>query len=274
MAAVALAALFGAAALSACATQTDPGGYCNAKSIVCINDLQGGSTATGGTGNAQTGGSAQTGGTSSNGGASTGGTTANGGSGGSTPVAGSGGTAPVGGSGGTGTTAGSGGTATAGTGGAAGGATGGSGGATAGAGGSVSGSCPAQTSWAATASDMAAADPPSQAIDGDPKTRFSTGTKMLGAEWLQVDLGASATVSGVTVSTANGDYGRHLKIRVVATSGDFAGAVLAEQDVTMSGDTAFTFTPTAGRYVLIAQTGMLTTGTNWWSVNEVTVTCK
>jgi hypothetical protein len=91
---------------------------------------------------------------------------------------------------------------------------------------------------------------------------------------LQLDLTTSGTVDQVTVSVSNGDYGRHLQIRMSNADNDTAAAVLAEMDGA-SGLLTFKFAPTTARYILISQTGMLMTGqTAWWSVQDVTATCN
>ena len=45
---------------------------------------------------------------------------------------------------------------------------------------------------------------PANAIDGDEKTRYSTGTDAMGSEWFQVDLCHPATISGLSVYTGTG----------------------------------------------------------------------
>jgi F5/8 type C domain len=289
--------------LGACAAQEadTSQGSCNPKSVGCSIAPSAGASSTGGAGNGMSG-------ASSAGGDTTAGGTGNGASGSST-ASGSGGdlgaagtTSTIGGASGATNTGGSSGAGTviAGAGGAAAGApsggapsggapSGGAAGATnaAGAGGATNAMCttpiPARTGWLATASTFSNActdmtdplcNPPSYAIDADQTTRFSTGTKQVGTEWLQVDLGASGTVDQVTLSISNNDYGRHIQIRMSNTSNDNAAAVLIEQDG-VTGLQTFKFSaPKTARYVLISQTGMLMTGeTSWWSVQNVTVSC-
>jgi hypothetical protein len=294
-----------ALAMGGCATQQADSTLesCNPHSVACDpgqnaagGEVQGGAGNSGGSTSSDTAagglGSSTSGASSSAG--SSGATDP--GSAGTTGFAGGAGISTTGGSAGTGAT-------TAGAGGAAAGAGGtpGSGGSlgsagaagsagtvgTAGAGGAANALCttaiPARTSWVATASEFSNActvptdalcNPPAYAIDADPTTRFSTGTKQLGTEWLQIDLGASGTVDQVTLSVSNGDYGRHIQIRMSNTANDTAAPVLVEQDG-MTGLQAFKFAPKTARYVLISQTGMLMTGEiSWWSVQDATVTCN
>jgi hypothetical protein len=117
-------------------------------------------------------------------------------------------------------------------------------------------------------------DLPPNAIDGNLGSRYATGTKMLGNEWLEIDLGAGkGTVSEVTIVTSNGDFGRHIQIRMSNTSADTGAALLTEADGVM-GTQTFDFKKTTARYILISQTGTLTTGVTWWSVYEVNAFCK
>ena len=223
--------------------------------------------------------------------------------GGGLATSGSGGSFTTGGGGtfsmsGAGGSAGGGGKSSGGAGGSA-GASGGSagkgGGGTGGTGGSTGvAKCgdhaiPARAQWTGAASKECAptcTDPngpytAALAIDGNAATRFSTGATQLGGEWLQIDLGATATVKSVSINTAStSDYTRHYQIRVsdssILTMHDpaLAAPILAQAD----GATGTMVIPlssiTNGRYVLISQTGMVGAGeTFWWSVNEVDVTC-
>ena len=118
------------------------------------------------------------------------------------------------------------------------------------------------------------ADLPPNAIDGNLGSRYATGTKMLGTEWLEIDMGAAkGTVSEVTILTSNGDFGRHLQIRMSNTPADTGAPLLTEADGVM-GTQTFDFKKTTARYILISQTGTLTTGVTWWSVYEVNAFCK
>ncbi len=302
-----------ALALGGCATQQDDAalGACNPQSVACNpGSNAGGGTAEGGGTNVTSGGSSSSGDTSTGGaggldngaagtasgaggapsvgsagmmgsaGGASGATNTNGGGAG-TGVTAAGAGGAVAGAGGMPATGGS--LGTAGALGSAGAAAGGS----AGAGGAPNALCttaiPVRSSWVATASvysnactvpSDALCNPPAYAIDADPTTRFSTGTKQVGTEWLQIDLGASGTVDQVTLSVSNGDYGRHIQIRMSNTANDAAAPVLVEQDG-MTGLQAFKFTPKTARYILISQTGMLMTGEiSWWSVQDATVTCN
>jgi F5/8 type C domain len=191
-----------------------------------------------------------------------------------------GGTASAAGSGGAGGTAsaGAGGKASGGAGGKASGGTGGT--ASAGAGGGGNAMCagttiPAKTTWKGTASMSDAAYPPAKVFDGDNGTRWSTGTKQVGGEWLQIDFGAVVTLNEVTLFTNNDDYFRHYELRLSSTSQDFAAPVLKSADG-VTGAIVVPLAPAkAGQYLTIRQTGADATGDiAWWSLHEVSVACK
>jgi hypothetical protein len=187
-----------------------------------------------------------------------------GGSGGKAGSGGSGGTAGAGGKGGSGGRAGAGGK-------------GGSGG-TAGAGGNAmcaGTTIPAKTTWIGTASQSDNAYPPEKVFDGDNTTRWSTGTKQVGGEWLQIDFGEVVTINEVTMFTNNNDYFRHYELRLSNTSQDFAAPVLKSADGA-TGSIVVPLAPAkAGQYLTIRQTGADAAGDiAWWSLHEVSVACK
>lgn len=218
------------------------------------------------------------------GGGSNGGSFVVGGSGGAMAGGGAGGNSGAGGAGGKGGAGGAGGKGGAGSAGGSGGK-GGSGG----SGGSGTVACgapaiPAQTLWKATAlaeCSPTCADPNGPftaglAIDGNVATRYSSGATQVTGQWLQIDLGTAAAVNHLTLnSVPAADYTRHYQVRVSNTSVDMAASVLAEGDGA-AGVTDITLSKvSAGRFVLITQTGAVTPpATSWWSINEITVTCQ
>jgi hypothetical protein len=196
-------------------------------------------------------------------GTATGGTAAGGsGTGG---ASGAGGKASGGASGAGGSTAGTGGKA--------------SGGA-AGAGGTANAMCtgttvPAKATWKGTASASDPAYLPAKAFDGDNTTRWSTGTKQVGGEWLQIDFGDVVTINEITLFTNNNDYFRHYELRLSNTSQDFAAPVLKSADG-VTGSIVVPLAPAkAGQFLTIRQTGANMAGDiAWWSLHEVSVACK
>jgi F5/8 type C domain len=195
------------------------------------------------------------------------------------------------GAGGMGGSGGTGGKNTGGNGGSGGKATGGTGGSAGTGGGGAGGVAKcgdhailAKASWVGSASAECAptcADPngpftAALAIDGSNTTRYSSGKTQSGDEWLQIDLGGTATVNSVSINSVSAtDYTRHYQVRVSLTAVDKAAAVLAEGDG-MTGNVVVPLNKTVnGRYVLISQTGAVAVGqTSWWSINEIAVTCQ
>ena len=245
-----------------------------------------------------TAGSAGTAGTGDDG---TSGTFASGGTGGSSDAGGSnGGTFSFSGttsfagtfsSGGVITTAGAGGAAS-GAGGAAAGAGGKASGGAAGAGGKASGGAagaggsggnamcvgttiPAKTTWKGSAMPVDGAYPAAKVFDGDNTTRFSSGTKQVGGEWLEIDFGEVVTINEITMFTNNGDYFRHYQLRMSNTSGDFAAPILKEADGVQGSIVVPLAKAQAGQYLTIKQTGADAVGDiAWWSLHELSVACK
>ncbi len=155
---------------------------------------------------------------------------------------------------------------------------------------------PDKTTWAALASSYSGAgatctnDPfdvlcnkPEYAVDADTGTRFATGKKQAGDEWLQIDFLVSTAISQVTMySSSESDYARHYEIRVSDTTQDFAAPVLVEGDGN-SGTINADFAASKGRYLLISQTGVIAScsptptpgcGTNWWSIHDLNLKCE
>ena len=254
----------------------------------------GGSDATGGS-EGSGGSSAGTGAVFAGSGTATGGSAASGSStggtfglSGSTSFAGTFGTAGTaaggtasGGSGGTGGKASGG---AAGTGGKASGGAAGTGGkasgGAAGTGGTGNAMCagttiPAKTTWVGTASQSDAAYQPAKAFDGDNTTRWSTGTKQVGGEWLQINFGEVVTLNEITLFTNNNDYFRHYQVRLSNTSQDFAAPILKEADGVTGSIVIPLAAAKAGQYLTIRQTGANAAGDiAWWSLHEVSVACK
>jgi hypothetical protein len=203
----------------------------------------------------------------------------------------SGGAAGTGGSGGMGGKAGSGGAS-------GGGGSGGNGG----SGGAVSMPKCAdhpitmKTKWVATASIYSKGtgvetdglyNPPSHMTDGDFMERWSTGQAQAGGEWIQIDFGASVSITQLTlnVSGDTGDYPRSYEVRVsdksVCDLTRMPVDKICDATIPVSsmgdgapGNTVVTwFKPVTGRYLNVQQTAKNVMNAPWWSIAEVLVTC-
>lgn len=241
----------------------------------------GGTDATSGTGGTDTAGTA-TGGTFSTSGTATGGTFSASGAGGTSAGAG-GATAGTGGA-----TAGTGGTTAGtagkgGTGGTSGGGTGGNGGSGGAATGCAAHPIGAKTGWKASANiegvpcvapETIYCGPSSYAIDGMTGTRFTTEAARTGTEWLQIDFGASVTVSKLVLHTAAGsnDYTHGYEVRMAAQAADVMGSAAIVTGTGVQGDTTITFpTPQTGQFLRINQTTAIA---GWWSIQEIDASCE
>ena len=120
--------------------------------------------------------------------------------------------------------------------------------------------------WRLTASD--AHEPCANALDGDPKTRFSTGTAMHPGMWFQIDFGEPWLVDRIVLDTRGSphDYPRGF---AVLRSDD--GAAWCDAVATGAGDGPVVdvtlANALASRFLRIVQTG--TDETYWWSIHEL-----
>ena len=124
--------------------------------------------------------------------------------------------------------------------------------------------------WALTSSTTAQGLPLSNALDGDPMTRWSNGVLMAGGEWLEVDLGTDYRVGNVLLDSQVTPTDSLAGYRLWAGTepddlGD--GMPLAQGDGT-EGVTRIEIEPTTARYIRIEQTG---TKDSWWSIHELNI---
>ncbi|HTM45412.1 MAG TPA: discoidin domain-containing protein [Polyangiaceae bacterium] len=155
---------------------------------------------------------------------------------------------------------------------------------------------PEKIAWTALTSDLPSLaipgcpgdpdEPPEQAIDGMPATRWTTGSAQSGDEWFEVDFGAEATlnhvnldavgIGGDTCGSSPNDFPRHYQISLSDTSGDYQAPVLAEGDGVPGNNLILLPQPATGRYLRIWQTGstVADVNANWWSIHEISVSCQ
>jgi hypothetical protein len=126
------------------------------------------------------------------------------------------------------------------------------------------------TGWVATASTASAAgDAPSNAIDGNLGTRFSSDAVAASGMWLQVDLGSSKTFNQITMNSSNwpADTAPAYQVEV---STDGTNFTTVSTDAGASGTETATFADQTDRYIRVVLTAASTTG-SWWSVGELGV---
>ena len=108
------------------------------------------------------------------------------------------------------------------------------------------------------------------AVDGNPKTRWTTGRGMRGGEWFQVRLAYETQIKEVFLDAGpvGHDQPRGWEVYVSRDGDDWGEPVATGGDPKKKAFT-ITFPPKEGRYVKIVQTGG--PAGNFWSVNEIRI---
>jgi len=123
--------------------------------------------------------------------------------------------------------------------------------------------------WNVTASSNAGSgQTPDKAIDGNPNTRWSTGTSQTNGQYFQVNMGTTQTFSKLVLDagSSTNDYPRGYAV-YVSNDGQNWGSAIANSSGS-SAVTTITFPTQSARYIKIVQTG--STGW-WWSIAEFNV---
>ncbi|MGG1555554.1 discoidin domain-containing protein [Paenibacillus ferrarius] len=123
-----------------------------------------------------------------------------------------------------------------------------------------------RTGWTATTSPVNST--PSNMLDGNMSTRWTTGTDMVPGQYFIVDMKAAKTFNQLTIDcTGNSkDYARGYQV-FVSNDGTNWGNEIASGTGTAPLIT-INFAPKTARYIKVVQTA---TATNWWSVREFNV---
>ncbi|MCW2945061.1 MAG: Beta-glucosidase [Actinoallomurus sp.] len=123
--------------------------------------------------------------------------------------------------------------------------------------------------WTATAfANASAGDVPARMLDGDPATRWSSGTPMADGQSVTVDMGSAHSIDQITMdsgASAN-DYARGYQV-FLSSDGSTWGTAVATGTGTGALITA-RFTARQDRYIKVVQTG---TSSSWWSIAEFNV---
>lgn len=125
-----------------------------------------------------------------------------------------------------------------------------------------------RTGWTASASSSAGGDPPSNALDGDLGTRWSSGHGQTNGDWFSIDLGAAQTFDGLLVDSAGstGDFARGYQVYVSSDGANWGPAIASGPG---SGQLLrVVFEPVTARYVRIVATEA---SGSWWSIGEINV---
>ena len=108
-----------------------------------------------------------------------------------------------------------------------------------------------------------------KAIDGDIKTRWTTGASQKAGQWYLVDMGWEQTVSKVVLDagSSKGDYPRGYEV-YVSNNNENWGQPVAKGDG-KAARLEISFAPKVGRFVRIVQT-KAETGL-WWSIHDLKI---
>ena len=107
------------------------------------------------------------------------------------------------------------------------------------------------------------------ALDNDPKTRWTTGASMRGGEWFMVDLGYEGEIRTILLDAGptGSDYPRSYEV-YVSVDGEQWGEPAVKGSDPKARLFTITVPPTSGRFVKIVQTGR---DGSFWSINEIRV---
>jgi O-glycosyl hydrolase len=125
-------------------------------------------------------------------------------------------------------------------------------------------------SWSATASDESPwpNDALVHILDGDPTSRYASGTSQYDGMWVQVDMGKAQTFNQVELDpgTSTDDYARGADVYVSADGENWSK--VASIAGTGNPTQVATFATQTARYLKVVSTGE---AGNWWSIAEFNV---
>lgn len=121
-----------------------------------------------------------------------------------------------------------------------------------------------RTGWTVRA--FAASEPVTNAIDGEPSTRWASGNAQMPGQWFQIDMGTAQTFSGLELNATGSaqDAPAGYDVYVSHDGTTWGGAVASGVGTTI---TTIAFPTQTARYIKLVQTG--TNMSAWWSMHEV-----
>jgi beta-glucosidase-like glycosyl hydrolase len=119
--------------------------------------------------------------------------------------------------------------------------------------------------WSATASADDGGDVAARMLDGDPGTRWSSGTPMADGQFVTVDMGTPQSIDEITMDSgpSTNDYARGYQV-FLSIDGSSWGAPVAT-GVGTGPLITVSFTARQARYIKVVQTGA---SSSWWSIAE------
>lgn len=123
-----------------------------------------------------------------------------------------------------------------------------------------------QTGWTATASSTESGSSPSNALDWDTNTRWSSGEAQTSGQWFQVNMGSKKAFDQITIetkSTDKFDYPRGYEVQV---SNDGSSWSTVKTGIGFGWKVVISLDPQYAQYVKVVQTG---SSPSWWTVGEL-----
>lgn len=120
------------------------------------------------------------------------------------------------------------------------------------------------TGWTATASSTETGGSTAKALDGNPSTRWSSGTPQAAGQWFEVDQGAPTWFNHVVMDSGpnTGDYARGYVVQVSNDNSTWQTVAAGEAG---GGWVAVNFPIVQDRYVRVT---LRNSSTSWWSIAE------
>ena len=126
-----------------------------------------------------------------------------------------------------------------------------------------------RTGWTATASSTCAGDVPSNALDDNASTRWSTGLNQTSGMFFQVDMQAPQSFTKITLDAAgnSGDYPRGYQVFATNDTSNWGSAIASGTG--SSSLVTITVPSQFARFIRVTLTA--STNSNWWSIHELKV---
>ncbi|ROO63196.1 F5/8 type C domain-containing protein [Micromonospora sp. Llam0] len=118
--------------------------------------------------------------------------------------------------------------------------------------------------WTASSSRSGDSDGPQKMLDGDARTRWTSGTAMTPGMAVTVDMSAVRSVSQIALRSGGADHPRAYEVYLSTDGVSWGGPVASGKGT--SELTVASFDRRAARYIKVVQTG---SGSNWWSIAEI-----
>jgi hypothetical protein len=117
---------------------------------------------------------------------------------------------------------------------------------------------------------------PPYGVDGNPATRYSSGTPAVGGEYFAFDMCREVSINGIDLVTApvgNADITDvPASYTINVSTNGTTWTQVAASATPPAPQAMITFAATTVRYVLITQTGV-SAGAYWWTIHEVSPIC-